>query len=57
LGVKPSLTTSFQNTKGGFSMEIMGKGFMIVPVIIFVLGIVVSAATASIGVERINEKK
>jgi hypothetical protein len=57
MGVKPCLATLFQNTKGGFSMEIMGKGFMIVPVIIFVLGIVVSAVTSTIGVERIKEKK
>jgi hypothetical protein len=42
---------------GEFAMEIMGKGFMIVPVIIFVLGIVVSAMGASTGVERIKDKK
>jgi hypothetical protein len=48
---------TIQKYQGGFSMEIMGKGFMIVPVIIFVLGIVVSAVTTGIGVERIKEKK
>jgi hypothetical protein len=53
----PCQTTPFQNTKGGFSMEIMNKGFMIVPVILFVLGIVVSAAIGGIGVDRIKDKK
>lgn len=57
MGFAPGLATPFQNTEGGFSMEIMNKGFMIVPVIIFVLGIVVSAGVSGLGVDRLNEKK
>jgi hypothetical protein len=38
-------------------MEIMGKGYMIIPVILFVAGIIVSFRLSSLGVERVQEDK
>lgn len=38
-------------------MEIMGKGYMIIPVILFVVGIVVSLRLSDLGIERVQEDK
>jgi hypothetical protein len=38
-------------------MEIMGKGYMIIPVILFVLGIVASFLLSGLGIERAQEDK
>lgn len=41
----------------GIEMEIMGKGYMIIPVILFVVGIVVSLRLSDLGIERVQEDK
>jgi hypothetical protein len=37
-------------------MEILDKGYMVIPVILFVLGIVVSWHLGSLGIDRIKDK-